>query len=80
MSDDRIARTAEDVRRLAPRDGAYWARDANLDGGAEPAELAWMLVVRYGTNDWEFCIPRDGFGCDEDMVGLEIVGPIPEPA
>jgi len=78
--DDRIAKSEKDVRRLAPQKGAYWVRDANLGGDAEPAELAWMLVILYGNREWEFVIPRDGFGNDECMVGLEIVGPIPDPA
>ena len=80
MMDGRIARTGFDVQRLAPAKGAYWARDANLDGLAEPGDVSWKLMILYGNREWEFVIPRDGLVDDEWMAGMEIVGPIPEPA
>ena len=83
MTSPHIAHTVEDVRRLAPVPGWYWVR-----ARSKASRLAWAaahlltfdLVPEPSDRLW--CgmdhSDVDGWG-DKDMVGFEIIGPIPEP-
>ena len=76
MADDRIARTVEDVRRLAPTPGVYWVRETTTD------YRKWCVVQLDRRDTWTewSALGMEVELSDADFVDAEIVGPIPEPA
>lgn len=74
MSEDRIARTVEDVRRLAPVEGYYWTR---------PSPAFEWAMYRLAPADGDLRAwwqpGYEKFLADALFVGFEIIGPIPEP-
>lgn len=77
--DDRIAKSEEDVRRLAPTPGYYRLRGPRDERGA--VFFRNIRIDRLGReSSWWVLAINPGATADDDFaLGMEIVGPIPEP-
>ena len=91
MTSPHIAHTVEDVRRLAPVPGWYWIRHEGMPPSVPwfPGHLVmrldgWdeVLNTSIDVRRWDEVQHESwdtALWSDEDMVGCEIIGPIPEP-
>lgn len=73
----RLAKTVEDVRRLAPVAGRYWTRASSSTPGMTHEWDVSRLETESGERWWYF--EQDDFFDDQALILHEIVGPIPEP-
>lgn len=70
-----IARTVDDVKRLAPTAGFYWFR---RDEFTSPWDIAELVISDIGARRW-FVMADDQQLDDEGCVGDRIIGPITPP-
>jgi len=76
--DDRIAKSEEDVRRLAPIPGAYWIRRPGCEFNSN-WRISEMEIDDEDGRLWDTAYGScAGINVDSELVGWEIVGPIPE--
>ena len=72
---DTLARTLEDVKRLAPTAGFYWVRKHH-----PWRDLSWAVfqlrVNRDGVRRWQFI---SGHMREAELLGARIIGPIIPP-